>query len=643
MVEATTETAQERAPRSQQAHAIEPPTAIDDLGALISVEIDGKRVKVPLGTTILEAARQNGIRIPTLCSHDDLCVAGVCRICVVEVEGMPTLQAACAFPIARPIKFKTHSPKVRRARRHIIDLLLSRHYGECYACTRNNNCELQALAKEHGVDFFRFGHPERPRFEIDRSSHAVVRDMDKCVLCRRCVRTCIDLQEVGVLEAINRGDATKIATFMDKPLAEVICISCGQCINRCPTGALRANDPTDEVWAAIDDPTKHVIMQTAPSPRASVGECFGLPAGTPLTQEINTACRRAGFDRVFDTNFTADLTIIEEGTELLLRLYRALAQKDASVVLPQFTSCSPGWVKYVEHFYPECLDHLSSCKSPQQMFGALIKTYYAELNGLDPKDIVCVALMPCSAKKYECNRPEMCASGYKDIDYGLTTREFAKMISEAGIDLPAMPKSDFDDPFGTATGSGVIFGATGGVMESALRCVIELVTGRTVESFYDHADIIPVRGFEGVRYVEIPIPDEVGPVPDLLKGLVPNWDWLRGVTLKVGLAHGTANAKRVVEDIKAGGKFSECHFIEFMACPGGCLGGGGQPIPTSPEIRAARARAIYSEDSTARTRKSHENPAIQRLYAEFLTDGPCGHKSHELLHTFYTPRGKYIT
>jgi NADH-quinone oxidoreductase subunit G/[NiFe] hydrogenase diaphorase moiety small subunit len=621
---------------------VEQPAAAEGVGATVTVEIDGVSVTVPFGTTILEAARQVGIRIPTLCYHQDLCIAGVCRICVVEIEGQRTLQAACAYPISQPLKIKTHSPKVRRARRHILDLLLANHYGECYSCARNGNCELQDLAREYGVDFYRFGHIDQPRYEVDLSSHAVVRDMSKCILCRRCVRTCIDLQEVGVLEAINRGDQTKIATFLDTPLADVICINCGQCINRCPTAALRANDPTDEVWAAIDDPTKHVVIQTAPSPRAAIAECFGLPAGTALTFEMNTALRRCGFDRVFDTNFTADLTIIEESAELLIRLHKALVEKDKSVALPQFTSCSPGWVKYIEHFYPEYLAHVSSCKSPQQMFGALIKTFYAEKNNIDPASIVSVALMPCSAKKYECNRPEMSDSGYKDVDYGLTTRELGKMISEAGVDLPNMPKSDFDDPFGTATGSGVIFGATGGVMESALRCAIEVVTGQKVENFYEHADIIPVRGFDGVRYAEITLPDELGPVPDLHKRLVSSWDWLRSATLKVGVCHGTANAKKVMEDIKAGGKFSECHFIEFMACPGGCLGGGGQPIPTTPEIRAARARAIYAEDSAYETRKSHENPAIVQLYNEFLTDGPCGHQSHKLLHTHYLPRGKYI-
>ena len=616
-------------------------TGVVDTSVEVTLHIDGKEVTVPAGTTILVAAKKIGIRIPTLCYHEDLCVAGVCRICVVELEGQERLEASCAYPITSPIKVRTHTRKVRMARRHILDLMLSKHYGECYACFRNNNCELQALAREYGVDFFRFGHPDKPRYKVDRSSQSLVRDMDKCILCRRCIRTCIDLQEVGVLDIDNRSCESKVITFGDKPLGDVICINCGQCINRCPTGALRANDPTDDVWAVIDDPTKHVVIQTAPSPRAGIGECFGLEPGQPLTFEMNTSLKECGFDKVFDTNFAADLTIIEEGTELLLRLHKALVEKDESVSIPQFTSCSPGWVKYLEHFYPEYIPNLSTAKSPQQMFGTVIKTYYAQLNNIDPKDIVTVALMPCSAKKFECNRPEMCDSGFKDVDYGLTTRELAQMISEAGIDLPNMPKSDFDDPFGSATGSGVIFGATGGVMEAALRTVIELVCGIKVEDLFEHADIIPVRGFEGIRFMELPI-TEVGPVPDLLKNLVGDWDWLKGATLKVAVAHGTANAKRVMEDIKAGGRCSECHFIEFMACPGGCLGGGGQPIPTSPAIRAARAKAIYAEDAAYEIRKSHENPAITKIYGEFLKDGPCSHESHKLLHTHYLPRGKYI-
>ncbi len=635
----------DRAPVSQKQKKIEVanPSAI---GGTIKVVIDDKESKVAMGTTILDAAKAIGIKIPTLCHHEDLCVAGVCRICVVEVEGQRTLQASCAYPITQPIVVHTHTRKVRQARRHILDLLLSEHYGECYSCFRNNNCELQTLAKEYGVDSYRFGHPEKSRIKKDVSSYSVIRDMDKCILCRRCVRTCIDLQEVGVLEAINRGNLTKIETFASKPLSDVVCINCGQCINRCPTGALRANDPSDEVWAAIDDPKKHVVIQTAPSPRAGIGEEFGLEPGIPLTFEMNTALRLCGFSKVFDTNFSADLTIIEEGTELIMRLYKALVLKDKTAVLPQFTSCSPGWVKYIEHFYPEYLAHLSSAKSPQQMFGSVIKTYYAQKSNIAPEDIVTVALMPCSAKKFECNRPEMCDSGFKDIDYGLTTRELAQMMREAGIDLPKMEKSDFDDPFGSATGSGIIFGATGGVMEAALRTVVELITGEIFDPDKLAGMVSEIRGSEGIKYKELPLPDKFGPIPELLKKNkhVPfkDWNWLKGATLKLAVCHGTANAKKVLENIKAGGKFSECHFIEFMACPGGCLGGGGQPIPTSPEIRAKRANAIYAEDKAYKIRKSHENPAIIELYDKFLKDGPCSHMAHKLLHTHYTPRGKYM-
>ena len=631
-----------RAPSSQKIQQVSVgPDVLQMIGGQITVTIDGTDVKVPMGTTVLEAARRVGVRIPTLCHHPDLCVAGVCRVCVVEVEGQRALQAACAFPITNSLKVWTHTRKVRQARRHVIDLLLSTHYGECYSCKRNNNCELQALANEYGVDFYRFGHVTESQVPKDESSYSVVRDMDKCILCRRCVRTCIDVQEVGVLEAVGRSDKTRISTYLDKPLGDVVCINCGQCINRCPTGALHAADTSDEIWRAIDDPAKHVVIQTAPSPRAGIGECFGCEPGTPMTYQMNTALKLAGFDKVFDTNFSADLTIIEEGTELLGRLYKALVKGEPQA-FPQFTSCSPGWVKYLEHFYPEYIPNLSSAKSPQQMFGAVIKTYYAKANNIDPNDIVTVALMPCSAKKFECNRPEMADSGFKDVDYGLTTREMAQMIKEAGIHLPDMPKGDFDDPFGTATGSGVIFGATGGVMEAALRTVVEFVCGVKVEKLFDHANIVPVRGFEGVKYVELPITAVNPEVPAIIRHLIPSFDFLKGATLKVAVAHGTANARRVMEDIKAGGKFSECHFIEFMGCPGGCIGGGGQPIPTSPEIRAARARAIYEEDAECAVRKSHENPAVLKLYGEFFTDGPCGHLSHKLLHTHYTARGKHI-
>ena len=598
------------------------------IGANITVKIDDIEVRVPIGTTILEAAKKVNIKIPTLCQHDDLCLAGVCRVCVVDVEGERTLQASCSYPIFNSINVKTYSSRVRRARQNIIHLLLKNHYGECYSCARNNNCELQSLAKDYGITTYKFGHLESPRYKKDESSYSVIRDMNKCVLCRRCVRTCIDLQEVGVLEAINRGAKTKIETYLDKSLNDVVCINCGQCINRCPTGALKAKDPAQDVWDAIDDLTKHVIIQTAPSPRAAIGEEFGLPAGTSVTKKLNTAIKRIGFNKVFDTNFTADLTIMEESTELLLRLKKALVDKNKDIKLPQITSCSPGWVKYIEHFYPDKLDHVSTCKSPQQMFGTIVKTWYAKRNNIGPKDIVSVSLMPCSAKKFECERPEMKDSGFKDVDYALTTRELASMIKECGIDLPNLPDSDFDDPLGIGSGAGLVFATTGGVMEAAIRTAYEIVTGEEVP--FKNLRITPVRGTEGIRVAELPI-----------KKAVRQWKFLQGATLKVMVGHGTANAKKIM-DMLCKGELNDYHFIEIMACPGGCLGGGGQPIPTSPAIRAARAKAIYAEDEGLPVRKSHDNPIIKQIYKEFLTDGPCGHLSHKLLHTSYIPRGKWI-
>jgi NADH-quinone oxidoreductase subunit G/[NiFe] hydrogenase diaphorase moiety small subunit len=617
-----------RAPTSQQPFKVEKPQDLNTIGGMISIQINEKKVTVPLGTTILEACRDNHIHIPTLCHHPDLCIAGVCRVCVVEVDGMKTLQASCSFPITASIKIKTSSELVRKARRNIIDLLLSEHHGDCYACVKNKNCELQTLAQEYGVDNMRFGHIKEPLYEVDFSSTSVIRDMNKCILCRRCIRTCIDLQEVGVLEAINRGDKTQIGTFYDKSLQDVICINCGQCINRCPTGALYSNDPSDEIWRAIDDPNKHVVIQTAPSPRAAIGEEFGYAPGHSFTPELNTALKRIGFDRVFDTNFTADLTILEEGTELLTRLKKAIVDKDTSVKLPQFTSCSPGWIKFIEHFYPEYLDHLSSAKSPQQMFGAIIKTFYAQEQGIDPKDIVSVSLMPCSAKKFECNRPEMDASGFRDVDYGLTTRELAKMIREAGIYLPELPKSGFDEPFGEASGAGLIFGATGGVMEAAIRTAYELVTGREVP--FENLRIEVCRGFEGIKEASVK-----------LENVLPEYSFLEGVNFKFMVAHGTANAKQVMELLREG-KLSDVHFVEIMACPGGCLGGGGQPIPTSEEIRKQRAKAIYAEEEGLPIRKSHENQHVKYIYEKFIPEGPCSELSHKLLHTHYTKRGKYI-
>lgn len=593
----------------------------------ITLQINGKEVTVSQGSTILDAAKKIGIHIPTLCHHPDLCVAGVCRICVVEVENVRTLMAACSTPAASNMKIRTHTRKVRKARRQILELMLADHYGECYSCSRNLNCELQKLAEEYGVDEYYYGHKTERSFEVDRSSYAIIRDKDKCIQCKRCIRTCIDIQGVGIFEQVFKGhDHATVDTFWNSPMIQTRCINCGQCINRCPTAALSEKNETDLVWDAIDDPTKHVVMQTAPAPRIVIGEEFGLKPGSSMTKELNTALRMIGFDRVFDTNFTADLTIMEEGSELLMRLKKALTGEGdiKNATIPMMTSCSPGWVKYCEHFYPDYLEHLSTCKSPQQMYGAVIKTYYAQKAGVDPKDIVTVALMPCTAKKFECNRPEMNDSGFKDVDYGLTTRELAQMIKEGGIHLPECEPSEFDEPIGFGSGAGVIFGATGGVMEAAIRTAYELVTGRPVP--FENLEITPVRGMEGVREAELTI-----------EGTVDAWSFLEGATLKVAVAHGTANARKVMEKVKDG--TAPWHFVEIMACPGGCLGGGGQPIPTSPEIREARAQAIYQEDRDMPIRKSHENPQIKMIYEEFL-ESPLGHKSHKLLHTHYTPRGK---
>ncbi len=591
---------------------------------LIEIKINDKKMKVKSGTTILEAAKKNNIHIPTLCYHDDLCIAGICRICLVEVDGEKTLQASCTVPIDRPMNIKTHTEKVRKARRNILELMLANHYGECYTCFRNQNCELQKLAKEYGVDSLRFGHIKEPRYECDKSSKAVVRDKNKCILCKRCIRTCQDYQSVGALEAAYRGMETEIQTFMDMPLGDAVCINCGQCINRCPTGALREHDRSDDVWQAIDDPDKIVIIQTAPSPRAAIGEEFGLPPGTSVTKKLNTALKMVGFDYVFDTNFAADLTIMEEGTELLMRLKDLIVEKKP-VHLPMITSCSPGWVKFCEHYYDEYLAHLSSCKSPQQMFGAVIKTFFAKKIKIDPEKIVVVALMPCAAKKYECDRPEMNASGYKDVDFGLTTREMAQMIKEAGIKLTELADSDFDAPVGLGSGAGLIFGATGGVMEAALRTAYEIVTGEEIP--FEKLRIMPVRGMVGVKEAELLIPRAVD-----------EWKFLEGKTLRVAIAHGTANAKKIMEKVVSGE--APWHFVEIMACPGGCLGGGGQPIPTNEKIRKARAKAIYAEEETLHVRKSHNNPQINVIYKEFLGH-PLSKKSHKLLHTKYTSRGRF--
>jgi NADH-quinone oxidoreductase subunit G/[NiFe] hydrogenase diaphorase moiety small subunit len=604
----------------------------------ITLSINDRKIQVPCGTTILEAARKMGVFIPTLCNHPDLAPRGSCRVCVVEVEGEKTLQASCEYKITKPINVHTQTYKVIRAREEIIDLLFGKHYGfwDHNNCPRTGTCELQAIAK-YGTYPLHYGaFPST--YPVDESSYSIVRDANKCILCFRCVETCNEIQGVGCIQPVGQGATTQISTFLNEPIGEAVCINCGQCIEHCPTAALHTVDSAATVRELIQNPQKHVVIQTAPAPRAAIGECFGQEPGRAFTLELNTGLRKLGFDKVFDTTFSADLTILEEGTELLERLYQTLVEKK-DTALPMFTSCSPGWVKFLEHFYPEYIPNLSSAKSPQQMFGAVIKTYYAQLTGIDPKDIVTVALMPCTAKKFECNRSEMNDSGFQDVDFALTTREMAGMLKKDNIDLPHLIPSDFDQPFGPATGSGVIFGATGGVMESALRTVIELVTGQPVEKYFTHADIQPVRGMDGVKKAKVTIP-ETGNVPPLLQNILTNFDWLKGATVKVAVVHGTANARKVLENIKAGGEFASYHFIEFMACPGGCLGGGGQPIPTTPAIRKARANALYTEDSHSVVRKSFENPAVIELYHDFLTEGPGGHKSHELLHTHYSDRGK---
>jgi len=571
----------------------------------VSLTLNGRRIKAETGDTILEAAQKSGVYIPTLCRHPDLKPEGVCRICVVEIKGQRTLCPACVFPVAEGLEITTHSPKVRDSRRMIVELILANHPQECLTCAKNQKCELQKLAKEVGVQEIRY-RGERIEMPIDSGNPSIIRDAEKCINCRRCIRVCHDLQSVGALFTHHRGWDTLVGPAFECKLGDAVCVLCGQCINRCPTGALKAKDPAPEIWEAIHDPSKHMVVQTAPAVRASIGEEFGMPAGSRVTKKMVTALKMLGFDKVFDTDFTADLTILEEGSELIQRV------KEGGV-LPQITSCSPGWINFIETFYPELLPHLSSCKSPQQMFGTLAKTYYAQKEGIDPKDIVSVSIMPCTAKKFECERPEMRDSGFKDVDYVLTTREAAGMMKEAGIDLPNLPDGEYDNPLGISTGAAVIFANTGGVMEAALRTAYAILTGKELENVNIHA----VRGIEGVREAEIQVD---------------------GLKVKAAVAHGLTNAREIMEGIKSG-RFKDYHFIEIMCCPGGCIGGGGQPYPTNEEIRKKRIEAIYAEDEGMAMRKSHDNPAVKQLYEEFLGE-PLSHKSHELLHTHYTPRVK---
>ena len=591
----------------------------------VNVKINGLSVQVEEGTTLLDAAKKLNLKIPTLCQHPDLSVAGNCRVCVVEVKGARALAAACATPVAEGMEIQTNSSTVRTARKHVTELLLSEHNSECTKCFKNGNCELQDLASEYRVnDRELISIVKESDKKIDISSPSIAKDDSKCIRCQRCVRTCEELQSVNALCVANKGDHQRISTFMNKPLNDVVCTNCGQCINRCPVGALTERSYIDQVWDAINDPSKHVVVQTAPAVRIALGEDLGYAPGERVTYKMVTAMKRIGFDSVLDTDFTADLTIMEEGTELLTRLKRALVDGE-QVALPMFTSCSPGWIKYIEHMYPTLLDNLSTCKSPQQMFGTLAKTYYPQRKGLDPKNIVSVSIMPCTAKKFESNRPEMRDSGFKDVDYVLTTRELAMMIKQAGVDFMKLEDTHYDSIMGEGTGAAVIFGATGGVMEAAIRTAYEIVTGREVP--FQNLNIMPVRGMEGVKEAKLK-----------LEGLVPAWSFLEGAELSVAIAHGLANAKKLMDAVRDGK--ASYHFIEVMACPGGCLGGGGQPTPTSMEIRNKRTEAIYSEDTNLPLRKSHENPEVTEIYKEFL-GSPLGHKSHELLHTHYKARKRY--
>ncbi len=592
----------------------------------VTLRIDNISVSVRQGTTLLEAARTINVRIPTLCHHEDLCVAGNCRVCVVELSGSDRLLPACAIPAGDGMEIHTNSLKVRNARKQIIELLVSEHRAECTTCYKNGNCELQTLSHEYiiGENGYINLVPFK-EYAIDHYSPSIIKDDSKCIRCQRCVRTCDQLQNIGALTVSGKGSEMKISTFFEKSMYQVVCTNCGQCVNRCPTGALVEKHYIDEVWGAINNEKKYVVVQTAPAVRIALGEALGIDPGEIVTGRMVAALKRMGFDAVLDTDFTADLTIIEEGHELLQRLTRALKDKDPGVKLPMTTSCSPGWIKFIEHLFPEFLTHLSTAKSPQQMFGALAKTYYAKKVGVDPASMVSVSIMPCTAKKFEANRPEMYASGYQDVDFVLTTRELALMIKQAGIDFKTLADDNYDSFMGESTGAAVIFGATGGVMEAALRTVYEVVTGREVP--FEGLNITPVRGMEGVREATVKIEQPL-----------PKYAFLEGVEVKTCVAHGLANAKTVMQSVKDG--TASYHFIEIMACPGGCLGGGGQPIPTSPEIRRQRSSAIYSEDAHKMIRKSHENPEIAEIYKEFLIE-PLGHMSHKLLHTTYTPRERY--
>jgi len=589
---------------------------------MVNITINNRKIAANEGETIMEAARRNNVNIPSLCWLEGVHRIGSCRICVVEVEGAKTLQASCIVPVQEGMVIRTNTEKVRKTRKLLYELIMSDHPRECLSCARNQNCELQKLGGMISADNNRFAG-ERSKSDIDDSSPSIVRDMSKCILCRRCVTVCNEIQEVGVLNVQNRGFDSIVGPAEGLALNTVNCTYCGQCTTVCPVGALQEKDSTEAVWNALFDSKKRMIVQTAPAVRAALGEEFGYEPGTLVTGKMATALRELGFDDVFDTNFAADLTIIEEGSELLERLTAALSGKQA--VLPMITSCSPGWIKYVEHAWPDELDHLSTCKSPHMMLGALAKSFYARKLGIDPKDIFVVSVMPCTAKKFEITRPELSNDGLPNVDAVLTTRELARMIKEAGIDFESLEESDFDSPMGLSTGAADIFGTTGGVMEAALRTVYELVTGRELP--FDGLHVKPIVGLEKIKTAEIQITDTL-----------PQYRHFEGVTLRIAVTSGLSGARKLMEEVAAGK--SPFHFIEVMGCPGGCISGGGQPRPVDDAVRKKRLEAIYREDEGKKLRKSHENPDIKRLYAEFL-GSPLGHRSHELLHTHYVRRGVF--
>ncbi len=591
---------------------------------MIKLKINNKDITVEEGTTILEAARQNNINIPHFCYMGQIHKPGSCRICMVEVEGSKNLMASCATEAKEGMVVQTNTQRVRSVRKINYELILSDHNKECLSCWRNQNCELQELGSLIQVDDYRYEGARSKDF-VDISSPSIVRDTSKCILCRRCVTICNEIQGVGLMNPHHRGFSTFIGPSEDELMGESICTNCGQCVLVCPVGALKEKNSTEEVWNALYDKNKTVIVQTAPAVRAALGELFGYEPGTLVTGKMATALHDLGFDYVFDTNFAADLTIMEEGSEFLERVKSVLTGSGEEAVLPMITSCSPGWIKYIEHQYPDQLSNLSSCKSPHMMLGALAKTYFAEKILTNPKDIFVVSVMPCTAKKFEITRPEMYNEGLPNVDAVITTRELARMIKDAGIDFRNMPEGKFDSPLGLSSGAADIFGATGGVMEAALRTVYEIVTGRELPS--EHLHVEPLVGLERIKTASIKI-----------ENTLPDFRYLEGVTVNVAVTSGLKGASMLLEEIKNG--TSPYHFIEVMGCPGGCISGGGQPRPVNDEIRQARLKAIYREDEGKQYRKSHENVDVMTLYNEFLLM-PLGHKSHELLHTHYVKRKKY--